>query len=66
MAKTSSKPAGKFTARGGSGKMFGKMGAKPSKGGVISQSQAGKGAKFPSGGRGKMFGKSGANPARPC
>ena len=59
------KGSGKF-ARGGSGKMFGKQGAKPSKPGVITHSQAGGGAKFASGGRGKMFGKQSASTQKPC
>lgn len=65
MAKATTKSSGKFTVKGGKGKMFGQMGAKPSKPGMISQSQPGKGAKFPQGGRGKMFGKQTASPAKP-
>lgn len=66
MAKTSQKSSGKFTAKGGNGKMFGQQGAKPAKPGVISQSQSGKGGKFAYGGKGKMFGKQSASPAKPA
>jgi hypothetical protein len=64
MAKTTQKSGGKFTVKGGKGKMFGQMGAKPAKAGVISQSQSGKGGKFAYGGKGHMFGKQSATPAK--
>lgn len=64
MAKTTQKSAGKFTVKGGKDKMFGQMGAKPSKPGVISQSQSGKGGKFAYGGKGHMFGKQTSSPAK--
>lgn len=66
MARGTTKPAGKYTVRGGNGKMFGKQGAKPAKPGVISTSQSGSGGKFAVGGKGKMFGKQYASPAKPA
>lgn len=66
MAKVQAKASGKFVARGGSGKMFGQMGAKPSKPGVISESQMGKGDNYACGGTTKMFGKQSATPAKPA
>lgn len=52
--------------KGGSGHMFGQMGAKPAKPGVISTLAMGKGPMYASGGKTKMFGKQTASPAKPC
>jgi hypothetical protein len=63
MPKATSKPS--TPVKGGKGKMFGQMGAKPSKPGVISHSQPGKTAFGVKGGKGKMFSEMEAGPQKP-
>lgn len=66
MAKAAQKSSSKYTVRGGKGHMFGEMGARPAKPGVISESQPGKGQMFARGGNGHMFGFTGSKPAKPA
>jgi hypothetical protein len=59
------KTMGSKPVKGGKGKMFGQMGAKPSKPGVITHSQPGK-SSFPvKGGSGHMFTELEAGPQTP-
>lgn len=64
MAKATTKSSS--PVRGGKGKMFGQMGAKPSKPGVITHSQPGKTSFGVKGGKGHMFGEIEAGPQKPC
>ncbi len=59
------KSGGGSFAKGGSGKMFGKQHAGPSKSGTTDGEKAGDGGKWGKGGKGHMFGKQKASPRVP-